>query len=307
MLLRWHRRLFRSAWVGAIAAALAMPPPAFAAASGAPVDGEVEQEGSSAGTLPRDPITPQAEPTPPESAETLLQRAEIRRAAGDETGSVALLADALERTRAEDVEPRTEAKIRLTLLDIHEVAGRRDVANQIRAALLRDRGRLQLTAAEIERLRQGEVPEPTTSEPEPPVDAATTSPGDKDTAVKQKVIEQEILSDRKMISAGIGMVTVGLGFGLGGAVLLVSARATEQSLDEFKIPDQEQERRSALRDGAAQNGAGIAFVAIGGVLVLAGVTLMGVGYGRKRKRLGKGRRSKAARVQPTVTGVEVKF
>jgi hypothetical protein len=245
-----------------------------------------------------------------EEVRVLVKRAELRRAVGDDAGAISLLTDALEHGIDTRLEPRVEADIRLQLLEIHETAGHHELADRVRAALLRERDLLELTPEEVEKLRRGaERSKPATATPGPqPAGPAVPATGrGTSSVVEEKVIESEVFSDRKMIAGGIGLIPVGLGFGLGGGVLLIYARATENRLDEYDIPEQEDERKRAISDGAAQNGAGIAFVAIGGILVLAGVILMGVGYGRKRKRLGKHKHPPSARVAPSVSGIEVRF
>jgi hypothetical protein len=265
---------------------------------------EIEKTDVPAGAVP------EAASTAPDDVRMLIRRAELRRAVGDDAGAITLLVDALERTLDARLEPRTQAEIRLTLLAIHEELHHREIADRIRAGLLRERDLLQLTPKEIEQLRRGDVhAEPAAAQPVSPVAQPAVVVGDRGTSsvVEEKVIESEVFSDRKMISSGIGLTTIGLGFGLGGAVLLIYARSTERSLDEYEIPEQEDERKRAISDGNAENGAGIAFVAIGGVLVLAGVTLIAVGYGRKRARLGKGRHHKSAHIVPSVSGIGVRF
>ncbi len=247
----------------------------------------------------------------PQDVRALVKRADLRRAVGDDAGAIALLTDALELGIDTRLEPRTEAAIRLQLLDIHESAGHHETADRVRAALLRERDLLELTPEEVERLRAGDRSKPAARPPGPtPPSAAAAPAGRGSSVVEEKVLESEVFSDRKMIGSGIGLVTVGLGFGLGGAVLLIYARSTENSLDEYEIPEQEDERNRAISDGTAENGAGIAFIAVGGVLVLTGVTLIGVGYARKRNRLGKNRKHekpKQARVLPSPFGIEVRF
>lgn len=253
--------------------------------------------------------------TTSEEVHALVRRAELRREVGDDDGAIALLTDALEQSLEAHLPPRLQADIRLRLLEIHEGAGHREVADRIRAGLVRDRDLLELTDAEVERLRKASAPSTPapTSMPATKPDGAPAPPtgtGGR-SVVEEKVLESEVFSDRKMIGSGIGLVTVGLGFGLGGAVLLIYARSTENSLDEYEIPEQEDERNRAISDGTAENGAGIAFIAVGGVLVLTGCTLIGVGYARKRARLGKNTKTKAktkqAQLVPSPLGLEVRF
>jgi len=241
-------------------------------------------------------VEPTQTPTPgaPRSkrmeAERLLERAEVHRLAGNPAGALALLADALELGVPVELPARTEARIRLALVDAHEGLartghpGHAEIAEELRTILLADRVRLQLTDLEIEALDDPEPIASASAQAKPSPTAGVTN-----AAVAEKVIEAEVMSDRKMISGGTTMVTVGLGFATGGLVLLIFAKASEESLDEYKIPDQEDERADAIRDGAAQNGAGIAFVSLGGLLLATGATLLAVGVARKRKRLGEQR------------------
>jgi len=220
------------------------------------------------------------------SVDRLILRAQARQLAGDLDGALALLTDALELAATTEVPPRTEADILLGLADVHErlaetaPAAHVRIASDLRARLLRDRERLDLTEDEIAALRQRQTP------PKPPSDSRASAPN---TAVAEKVLEAKVLTTRKMISAGTTMFTVGMGFTLGGIVLLAYADATERNLDEYKIPDQEDERHDAIRDGAAQNGGGIALLSMGGVLVVVGVVLLAVGVSRTRAQLGKKR------------------
>lgn len=258
-----------------------------------------ESPGEPAAT--RTPKPPEVPSTPSPAAtdvDRLLARADARMAAGDYDGAIEVLAQALDVGADGGTPPRTTARIRLSLVEAHEgmaalgERGHAKLADALRRDLLRDQEALELTAQEVATLEAALADDE---------EATAAARRGKQQLVEEKVLENEVASDRRMISSGTTMATVGFSFSVAGIVLLIYAAQTEDSLSEFKIPDQESERRKALRDGNAQNGAGVTFLALGGLFLVAGVTVLSIGAGRKRKRLaGKEKRRRERQGRPAV-------